>query len=245
MRERILTPPPATAQPGEAYPELSISIIVPMLNEAKALPDILRHLEIWRRQGCEVLLVDGRSDDGSGAMAERAGFAVMKSPQGRARQMNSGAQAAGGRLLLFLHADTRLPAEAHALVREALSGERHAWGFFRVRIEGTPRMLRVVSLFMNLRSRLTGIATGDQGLFVRRSTFERVGGFPDQPLMEDVELAWRLKRVTPPACLHASVTTSGRRWESRGVWSTILLMWRLRLAYWLGAHPESLARRYR
>ncbi len=223
----------------------NLSIIVPMLNELEELPSLLAHLLPWQRRGCEVLLVDGSSDDGSAALAEFAGFTVLTSPPGRARQMNAGAQAAHGDMLLFLHADTRLPEGADVLVSEALADGRCEWGRFDVRIEGKPWLLRVVAFFMNQRSRLTGIATGDQAIFVRRSTFEAAGGFPDQPLMEDIELSRRLKRHSPLACITARAVTSGRRWEARGIWRTILLMWRLRLAYWRGVAPEQLARVYR
>lgn len=224
---------------------MKLSIIVPMLNEAGALPDLLEHLLPYQRNGCEVLLVDGGSQDGSVALAECIGFTVVSSPRGRARQMNVGARAAQGDALLFLHADTSLPAEADNLVRHALSDKRVAWGRFDVQIEGRPFMLRVVAFLMNHRSRLTGIATGDQAMFVRRSVFEAVGKFPDQPLMEDIELSRRLKRVSSPACIKSRVITSGRRWETRGVWRTIFLMWKLRLAYWTGAQPEKLAQAYR
>lgn len=224
---------------------MRISIIVPMLNEAETLPDLLAHLLPWQRCGCEVLLVDGGSRDGSAAMAECAGFTVLHAEWGRARQMNAGAQAASGEVLLFLHADTRLPAAADHLVRQALADATASWGRFDVQIAGRPPMLHVVGWMMNRRSRLTGIATGDQAIFVRRTVFKAIGGFPDQPLMEDVELSRRLKKRGAPACLKARVITSGRRWETRGVWRTILLMWRLRLAYWLGASPEQLARQYR
>jgi len=168
---------------------------------------------------------------------------VVVAERGRARQMNAGAQACGGALLLFLHADTRLPEAADAMVRAALAVQ--AWGRFDVRIDGRPLMLRVVAALMNLRSRLSGIATGDQAIFVRRDVFEAVGGFPDQPLMEDIELSCRLLRVSRPACLRARVRTSGRRWEQRGVWRTIALMWRLRWAYWRGVPAERLAEAYR
>ncbi|MBA2660642.1 MAG: TIGR04283 family arsenosugar biosynthesis glycosyltransferase [Nitrosospira sp.] len=223
----------------------NLSIIVPMLNELEELPSLLAHLLPWQRRGCEVLLVDGGSDDGSAALTEFAGFTVITSPAGRARQMNLGAQAAHGDVLLFLHADTRLPEGADALVQEALADGRFEWGRFDVCIEGRSWLLRVVAFFMNLRSRLSGIATGDQAIFVRRAAFEAVGGFPDQPLMEDIELSHRLKRHSPPACIEARAVTSGRRWETRGVCCTIFLMWRLRLAYWRGVAPEQLARAYR
>ena len=158
--------------------------------------------------------------------------------------MNAGAAAASADTLLFLHADTRLPAHADRIVAAAL--ERGAtWGRFDVRIDGRAGLLKLVAALMNLRSRATGIATGDQAMFVRRGVFERVGGFPDQPLMEDIELSRRLRALGPPACLRAKAVTSGRRWEQRGVWRTIFLMWRLRWRYWRGESPQALADAYR
>ena len=221
----------------------ALAIVVPMLDEAATLPALLVHLAGWRARGCEVVLVDGGSRDDSVEMARAAGFRVLIAERGRARQMNAGAQACGRALLLFLHADTRLPEAADAMVCAALAVQ--AWGRFDVHIDGRPRMLRVVAALMNLRSRLSGIATGDQAIFVRRDVFEAVGGFPDQPLMEDIELSCRLLRVSRPACLRARVRTSGRRWEQRGVWRTIALMWRLRWAYWRGVPAEVLAEAYR
>ena len=221
----------------------ALAIVVPMLDEAATLPALLVHLAGWRARGCEVVLVDGGSRDDSVEMARAAGFRVLIAERGRARQMNAVAQACGRALLLFLHADTRLPEAADAMVCAALAVQ--AWGRFDVHIDGRPRMLRVVAALMNLRSRLSGIATGDQAIFVRRDVFEAVGGFPDQPLMEDIELSCRLLRVSRPACLRARVRTSGRRWEQRGVWRTILLMWRLRWAYWRGVPAERLAEAYR
>jgi len=228
---------------------MRLSVIVPMLNEAHVLPELLEHLLPLQRAGCEVLLVDGGSTDGCAVMARVAGFFVIDAPAGRARQMNAGARRARGDALLFLHADTRLPDGAAQRVVHALSApvgaQTRVWGRFDVRISGQSAWLKVVAQMMNLRSRLSGIATGDQAIFVRRTVFQACGGFPEQPLMEDIELCKRLKRRSPPACLTEQVTTSGRRWESRGVWRTIVLMWRLRLAYWLGASAESIARAYR
>jgi rSAM/selenodomain-associated transferase 2 len=223
----------------------SLSIIVPMLDERPALPRLLEDLQSHREEGCEVLIVDGGSRDGSSELARRAGFTVASSAPGRARQMNTGAQLARGELLLFLHADTRLPSRADRLVREVLSNAARTWGFFQVRIDGGSPVLRIVAFLMNCRSRLTGIATGDQAIFVRRSVFQRIEGYPEQPLMEDIELSKRLKRTARPICVRARATTSGRRWESRGILRAIVLMWGIRLAYWLGASPETLARRYR
>jgi rSAM/selenodomain-associated transferase 2 len=223
----------------------AISIIVPILNEVDTLPDLFEHLLFCQRQGCEVILVDGGSVDNSVALARLAGFTVFETSQGRARQMNIGAAAAQGDVLIFLHADTRLPVNADRIISQTLADSCNGWGRFDVHIEGRSSMLKVISTLMNLRSRLSGIATGDQAIFIKRSLFDQVGGFPDQALMEDIEISRRLKRLCRPVCLKEKVTTSGRRWESRGIWRTILLMWRLRLAYWLGTSAERLARAYR
>lgn len=223
---------------------MKLSIIIPMLNEAPDLPGVLARLPL-RGCHCEVLLVDGGSSDDSVAIARQAGFKVLETTPGRARQMNAGAAAADGDLLLFLHADTVLPPLALQAIQTALADSRHQWGRFDVSISGRHPMLKVIAGMMSLRSRLTGIATGDQAIFVRREAFIRVGGFPDQPLMEDIEISKRLKAVSAPACLRHRASTSGRRWESRGLWRTIWLMWRLRFAYWRGAPAEQLARAYR
>lgn len=193
----------------------------------------------------EVIVVDGGSSDDSAAIAECFGCVVVGSPRGRAGQMNAGAALAKGDAMLFLHADTRLPDGAPGLVAGALADGRFEWGRFDVRIEGVGRTLRLVAWMMNGRSRLTGIATGDQAMFVTRRAFTEVGGFPDQPLMEDIELSKRLGRISPPACIKERVITSARRWQARGVWRTILLMWRLRFDYWRGVPPSVLAEAYR
>lgn len=223
---------------------MNLSIIVPMLDEAAQLPDLFAHLLPFQRAGCEIVFADGGSTDGSAKLAVVAGFKVVQAERGRARQMNAGAAAAQGEVLLFLHADTRLPEGAIQHIAHALA-EPKSWGRFDVCITGRPFMLRVIGRLMNWRSRLSGIATGDQAIFVRRIVFERLCGYPDQPLMEDVELCKRLKTFSRPACVAQCVTTSGRRWETRGVWRTILLMWRLRWAYWRGADAVELARLYR
>jgi rSAM/selenodomain-associated transferase 2 len=222
----------------------ALSIVVPVLDEARQIESTLAALAPLRRRGAEVIVVDGGSQDGTLALARAEADAVLDAPRGRARQMSAGAAEARGDVLLFLHADTVLPPEADRLVLRAVAGGRD-WGRFDVRITGRHPMLRVVATLMNWRSRLTGIATGDQAIFVRRDWFDRVGGFPDQPLMEDVEITGRLRRKSRPACIRQPVRTSARRWQARGPWRTILLMWSLRLKYWLGASPESLARQYR
>jgi rSAM/selenodomain-associated transferase 2 len=223
---------------------MRLSVIVPMLNEADELPRALPHLLSLRSRGCEVLLVDGGSHDGSVSLARAAGFPVLGAPCGRARQMNAGARAAHGDVLVFLHVDTQLPASAMSLIERAIDGDTH-WGRFDVRLDSQALVLRLVAFLISFRSRMTGIATGDQAIFVRRSVFEEAGSFPDQALMEDIELSRRLRKLCRPACLHARVTTSARRWEARGVWRTILLMWRLRFAYWCGRSPDALAEDYR
>jgi rSAM/selenodomain-associated transferase 2 len=222
---------------------MKLSIVIPALNEAGGIVGTLESLQPLRTAGHAVILVDGGSRDGTPDLAAPLVDRVVTAPPGRARQMNAGAAAAAGDALLFLHADTRLPEGALAMVQTALRAR--PWGRFDVSIAGRPWTLRLVAALMNIRSRLTGIATGDQALFVRKASFAAVGGYPDQPLMEDIELSKRLKRLTPPACLRARVTTSGRRWEEDGVWRTILLMWWIRFDYWRGVSAERLVRRYR
>lgn len=225
----------------------SLSIVMPVLDEAPLIDAALRALAPLRAEGVEVVVADGGSRDGTAAIAARSADRVVVGRRGRAAQMNAGAAQATAGVLLFLHADTVLPHDAPAQVAAALAGAEceAVWGRFDVRIAGRPRALGVVAALMNLRSRLTGIATGDQAMFMTRAAFDAVGGFPDQPLMEDVEMSRRLRRLSAPACLRARVVTSGRRWEQRGVWRTIVLMWRLRLLYRLGVAPERLARSYR
>ena len=224
---------------------LKLSIIIPMLNEAAQLPDLFAHLMPMQRAGCEIIFTDGGSRDGSAYLAEVAGFTVVNAPCGRAVQMNAGAAIATGGVLLFLHADTRLPHGALHHIAQALQDGVHQWGRFDVCITGRAFMLRVVAQMMNWRSCLSGIATGDQAMFVRRAVFEQLRGFPEQPLMEDIELSKHLKEISRPACLTQCVTTSGRRWETRGIWRTILLMWRLRWDYWRGVDAQTLAGLYR
>ena len=222
---------------------MRLSIVVPVLNEASGIEAHLGRLAPLRSRGVEVIVVDGGSEDATPRFAMALADRVLEAPRGRAAQMNAGASAARGDALLFLHADTLLPDSADQLVARALRGSH--WGRFDVRIAGRHPMLAVVACTMNLRSRISGIATGDQAMFMRRAAFESVGGYPQIPLMEDVAISSRLKHVGRPACLAERVVTSGRRWESRGVLRTIVLMWRLRLAYRLGADPAELERRYR
>jgi rSAM/selenodomain-associated transferase 2 len=218
---------------------LRLSIVIPALNEAGHIGAALQALAPLRRAGCEVIVVDGGSADGTRELAEPLCDRVVSSARGRALQMNTGARHATGDALLFLHADTRLPPDGEIFMKEAL--KHHLWGRFDVEIESRHRFLRVVACAMNLRSRFSGIATGDQAIFVRREAFP---GFPPIALMEDIAFSREMKRRGAPACLRERVRTSGRRWENRGVLRTVVLMWRLRLLYYLGARPERLARLY-
>ncbi|MEW6120903.1 MAG: TIGR04283 family arsenosugar biosynthesis glycosyltransferase [Pseudomonadota bacterium] len=221
---------------------MRLSVVVPVLDEAAGIADALHALQALRTRGHEVIVVDGGSRDATQALAQPLADRVVVSPRGRATQMNAGARVAHGEALLFLHADTRLPDNALAGLEQAL--QHRAWGRFDVTIAGRSRWLPLVAAMMNLRSRLTGIATGDQAMFATRAAFDAAGGFPEQPLMEDIELSKRLKRIGPPAALRARATTSGRRWDTHGAWRTILLMWRLRFDYWRGVPAERLAARY-
>ncbi|MGZ5098633.1 MAG: TIGR04283 family arsenosugar biosynthesis glycosyltransferase [Usitatibacter sp.] len=220
-----------------------LSIIVPVLDEASSIEATLAAVQPWRARGIEVVVVDGGSRDATRDLARPLADRVIDAPRGRASQMNAGARAAAGGVLLFVHADTILPGAAADLVQRMDASGRE-WGRFDVAIAGADPLLRFVARLMNARSRLTGIATGDQAMFVRRAAFEAVGGFPEIPLMEDVALSKKLRRRSAPLCLREWVLTSGRRWERHGALRTILLMWRLRLAYALGADPHRLARRY-
>jgi rSAM/selenodomain-associated transferase 2 len=221
-----------------------LSIIVPTLEEAEGIVEALSALEPLRVRGAELIVVDGGSTDGTVELARPLCDRLLIAPRGRAAQMNAGAADARGSIFLFLHADTRLPDDADRVILEGMAAKARAWGRFDIRIAGRHPILPLVAALMNLRSGLSGIATGDQAIFVKRQAFTAVRGFPDIALMEDVALSRRLKRLGRPLCLSAVVVTSGRRWESHGVMRTMLLMWQLRLAFFLGAKPNSLARKY-
>jgi rSAM/selenodomain-associated transferase 2 len=220
-----------------------LSIIVPVLDEAAGIEAALTALAPCRERGAEVIVVDGGSHDDTRGRARPFADCVLVAGRGRAAQMNAGRAFARGNVLLFLHADTRLPDNADTFIFKGLADSRRAWGRFDVRFDrrGLPSL---IAFMMNVRSRVTGIATGDQALFVTRAAFDSVGGFPSIALMEDVALSARLKRISRPLCIRARVTTSARRWREHGMFRTIFLMWGLRLAYFFGADPAQLARRY-
>ena len=223
----------------------ALSIVVPTLNESAGIVEHLAALEPLRARGAEIIVADGGSDDGTPSLAHALADRVLDCRRGRAVQMNAGATASSGEVLLFLHADTFLPPQADALILEALSHPQCVWGRFDVVISGRSRWLRVIAASMNARSRITGIATGDHAIFCTREAFRSAGGFPAQALMEDIELSSRLRRLGRPACIRSPVRTSGRRWEHDGVLHTVLLMWYLRLCYFLGFSPDDLAKLYR
>ena len=225
-------------------PRLLISIVIPALDEAPNLARLLPDLRA-RFPAAEVVLVDGGSADATVATAARVPeVRLLVSPRGRARQMNVGARAARGDVLLFLHADTLLPDGALAAVDAAVGDPGVVAGRFDVRFDNPQRVFRMIAWFMNERSRRTGIATGDQAIFVCREAFDAVGGYPEMPLMEDVELCRRLKRRGQIAALRLCVTTSARKWEREGAVRTILLMWALRFLYIVGIPPVRLHRWY-
>ena len=222
-----------------------LSIVIPTLDEEQTVADLLSDLAPLRSQGHELVLVDGGSRDRTREVARTRVDRLLTSAPSRARQMNAGAAAAAGEVLWFLHADTRVPAQAAARLLDSCTKGGRDWGRFDVRLSGSHWLLRVIERLMNWRSGITGIATGDQGIFVRRAAFDAVTGFPDVPLMEDIALSRALRRRGPPAWIKSpQLQTSSRRWEQRGILRTIVLMWRLRLAYALGASPHELAKRY-
>jgi rSAM/selenodomain-associated transferase 2 len=221
-----------------------LSVVIPVRNEAQALPALLDDLAELRTGGAELILVDGGSSDGTCELALGRVDQLLRTASGRALQMNAGAAVARGEYLWFVHADTRVSVESLKSLRETLS-ERPLWGRFDVRLSGSGLALRLIGAMISLRSRLTGIASGDQGIFVVRRHFEVLGGYAPIPLMEDLQLCRRLRALARPRCLRPPLSTSSRRWEQRGIWRTVVLMWCLRLAYYCGASPEKLARQYR
>jgi len=223
---------------------MKLSIIIPVLNEASIIGQSLSSLEHFRRKGHEVIVVDGGSDDPSLSTATPLSDKVTCSLRGRSRQMNAGAVLSTGDILLFLHADCLLPDNADRLIIEGMSDRRQLWGRFDVKFSGKRSILRVIEVLMNWRSRLSGIATGDQGIFVERNLFEKIGGFPEIDLMEDIALCKMLKKYGRPLCLRQQVMTSSRRWEEKGLFRTVLLMWFLRFAYFFRADPKRLVKLY-
>ena len=221
-----------------------ISVIIPTLNEAESISACLTSLQSLREQGHEVIVVDAASNDATLTLSETKADFILSSPKGRARQLNFGASKASGEILLFLHADTLVFANTISVLNELTAGAEPFWGRFDVRLSGSNVVFRVIEYFMNTRSRLSGIATGDQAIFVSRQLFDQVGGFPEIDLMEDISLSASLKKVCRPLCLKEKVQSSSRRWEQNGIIKTVLTMWVLRFRFAMGASPARLAKEY-
>lgn len=216
---------------------VGVSVIVPLLNEAAVVPELIHHLGTLAAE--QIIIVDGGSDDATRDLMRAAGYKVIEGPAGRAKQMNVGANTATQSMLLFLHADTQLPLNYKTEIEKA-----EVWGRFDVRFSSTSKLMAVIAFFMNLRSRVSGVSTGDQAIFIDRSVFESIGGYPELPLMEDVAICKCLRQLHRPHNSRVKVTTSARRWERNGILMTVIKMWWFRLAYSFGVSPIKLKQGY-
>ena len=231
---------------------MKVSVIIPVLNEETVIRKMLPELQWIQESGHELIVVDGGSTDDSLAVAKQYSDTAIVSSQGRAIQMNAGASIATGDVLLFLHIDTVLPSDSLNKIITSLDHGysqnndqlKNVWGRFDIRLSGHHFMFRIIEAMMNVRSRLTGISTGDQAIFVNKELFQKIGGYLDIPLMEDIEISRRLKKISRPVCIQDRVIASSRRWEVLGIYRTVFLMWRLRLSYWLGVAPARLVKQY-
>jgi rSAM/selenodomain-associated transferase 2 len=242
-----------SAQPGNTLPDCisteqscKLSIIIPCLNEAEQIENCLRPMQSLRERGHEIIVCDAGSTDNTRQLAGPLCDIVLQADKGRALQMNAGATLANGDVLCFLHADTLSPQQLDEHIFHALQQSHSVWGRFNIRLSGQHPAFRLIERMINLRSCLSGIASGDQGIFIYRSVFNRLGGYKAIALMEDIELSKRLRKISKPACIkQITLTTSSRRWEEHGITRTVLLMWKLRLKYFLGSQPQQLASEYR
>jgi len=227
----------------QQLPWQKISIIVPVYNEASSIETFLKSLQLFRQYGHEIVLVDGKSQDQTLQLARPYVDRMISSEKSRARQMDLGAKMASGQVFLFLHADTQLPELADQLILNSLAQGFH-WGRFNIRLSGSDKLFRLIEKMMNWRSCLTGIATGDQAIYLSKMLYKDIGGFPQIALMEDIELCTRLIKWTKPDCIKQTVISSSRRWEKNGIIRTVLLMWMMRLQYFFGVSPEKLQKQY-
>ena len=221
-----------------------ISIIIPVLNEEDQIEICLSGLQELRSRGHEVIVIDGESTDNTQVLAMPFAYKTIQHEKGRARQMNAGTKKTGGDILLFLHADTRLPQDADKHILAAIKESEHCWGYFNVQLSGAHWLFRIIERCMNLRSWTTGIATGDHAIFMTRWIYEEVGGYEEIELMEDIAVSSKLNQIVKPVSLREKVITSSRRWEQNGIIRTIFKMWRLRLAYFIGVTPATLVKQY-
>ncbi len=221
-----------------------ISVIIPTFNESKNITATLKQLQALRKNGHKVLLADGGSTDNTIALAAPFVDEIIISEKGRATQMNSAAVKTQSDVLWFLHADTLVPENSDTIICRHLENTRKVWGRFNIQLSGQNFLFRVIENMINLRSKLTGIATGDQGIFIQQDIFKKLNGFSEIPLMEDIEITKRLKKISSPVCITHKLTTSSRRWGKHGILKTVFLMWQLRLAYYIGASANKLARKY-
>lgn len=222
---------------GSSGGAVDVSIVVPLLNEAAMVPELIKQLDALNAQ--QIIIVDGGSSDDTPELLRKTRYKLIESSPGRAKQMNAGARVATGKMLLFLHADTELPRNYMSELCRA-----EVWGRFDVCFSSSLWGMKMVAFFINLRSRVSGVATGDQAIFIDSDVFAAMGGFPDFPIMEDVAFCKRLRQLHRPYCSPAKVTTSARRWEHNGVLNTILKMWWYRLAFFFGMSPHRLKRGY-
>ncbi len=223
---------------------MTLSIIIPVLNEAASIDQFLQELTAVNDSSIEIIVVDGGSSDNTASLVSKHNVVLINSAKGRARQMNAGAAIASGDILLFVHSDTKFSSITEQLLCISATDSANSWGFFKIQLSGQHWMYRIIELMMNFRSQSTGVATGDQCIFVRHELFKKIKGYKDIPLMEDVELSKRLKRESRPYIIKKMITTSSRRWEKNGIVSTILLMWRLRFLFFIGVSPTRLAKNY-
>ena len=220
-----------------------VSIIIPVLNEENSIKELLQQLQAYRQQGHEVIVVDGGSTDKTITISELLSDKVITSEAGRALQMNNGATQSRHEILWFLHADTIIPENAIEQIQQVLN--KSDWGRFNVKLSGSHILFRIIGTMINIRSCVSGIATGDQGIFVKRKIFESIKGYSNIPLMEDVNLSRKLKKLSKPVCLKDILITSSRRWEENGILATVFLMWKLRFLYWFGVSADKLVVQYK
>jgi len=220
-----------------------ISIIIPALNEEDSIKPLLQQLQKIREQGHEVIVVDGGSADKTVSLSELLADKVIASSAGRAIQMNKGASGSKNDILWFLHADSLIPEDAIKHIQQALNNK--PWGRFNIHLSGKNIVFRIIGSMMNLRSCLTGMVTGDQGIFIDKLLFNKTGGFPNIPLMEDIAMSKNLNKISRPACVKVKLITSGRRWEKNGILSTVFLMWKLRFLFWIGVSADKIALQYK